>query len=57
LERWVSADWEGVLVEGGERLKSVSADSRRQKRKWKAIEDGMDQHLVAGKEDPNRWIE
>ena len=44
-------------MEEGEKLKSVSADSRRQKRKWKAIEDGMDQHLVAGKEDPNRWIE
>ena len=44
-------------MEEGERLKSVSAESRRQKRKWKAIEDGMDQHLVAGKEDPNRLIE
>jgi len=57
LERWVSADWEGALVGEGEGQKNVSADSRKRKRKWRAIEDGMDQHLVAGKEDPNRWIE
>jgi hypothetical protein len=56
LERWVLADWEGVLVEEGEMLKSVSVESRKRKRKWRTIEDGMDQHLVEGKEGPNRWI-